>query len=222
MVKLGSTVLDAVKPALATGMNAMADFVTGMTDKFLVLVNFFKTGDFSSAFREAFGVEEDSPIVGALLKIRETAIQVASAIPGILNGVGAAISSSLNAAIPVLEWFLTHGQATATAITIIGTAFLGLKAYAALASGLGNLAKTMDAVKTGAEGLSKAITIGAELNSVSGGLKAYVQNLTLRHQRRNRPCQAQAACSPHSKAPPPACSEYSKAAAPSGASSPSP
>jgi tape measure domain-containing protein len=70
--------LDAIKPAatgaitaLSTGLGVAIDWVTKAIQG---LYDLLVKGDFGSAFREAFNVEEDSPIVDLLFRIREGAI----------------------------------------------------------------------------------------------------------------------------------------------------
>ena len=64
-------------------VNRFAGFVS---DKLLpgvkALVSFLRTGDFTTAFREAFNVEEDSRLVSFLLTARETVVSVFNEIKG--------------------------------------------------------------------------------------------------------------------------------------------
>ncbi|ASR83944.1 tape measure protein [Arthrobacter phage Shrooms] len=87
--------LNAMKPAItgvingmATGLGASFDWigkaVTGLRDLFV-------KGDFTGALREAFHVEEDSPVVGALFRVRDAA----SGVFGFLKNTAMTVNDGL-------------------------------------------------------------------------------------------------------------------------------
>lgn len=105
--RIGANVLDGVFEKLAPAAQALTDWLGGVEplakgageaigaflDRALegaqALWDLVVGGDFSTAFREAFGVEEDHPIVGSLLTIRQAIIDtkdVASQFFSILRG----------------------------------------------------------------------------------------------------------------------------------------
>lgn len=229
-VKLGSSMLDSVKPAVTGIINTLADGITAAVpvvqngiNKIGQIIQGLGTliikGDFTSALRQAFNVEEDSPLVNSLLTMRDAIIRVTDNIKTILINFGAAAGSALTGALQTLglasqgaispltalqnalqtigqtsltaladgitmlantlNWFVEHGQLTATAIIAIGTAFAAVKGYTALNNGLIALTGTMNGVAGAAQGLSNALVIAPELNSVTGALKAYAGNLTI-------------------------------------------
>jgi hypothetical protein len=73
---------------------AVSKFASFTSDRLIPgiseLFNLFKTGDFTTGFREAFNVEEDSKFVGFLLTIRETAISVFTEVTGGIQAFAAA------------------------------------------------------------------------------------------------------------------------------------
>lgn len=82
--------LDAMKPqltgmisAVSTGVGAAFDFLGNAIPG---LVSLFRDGDFTGALSEAFGVEEDSPLVGGLFTIRETVQSVFGGIRDFIAG----------------------------------------------------------------------------------------------------------------------------------------
>jgi tape measure domain-containing protein len=74
------TALDKIKPAATTAISALTDGLGKALDwtgkAASSLYDLFVKGDFSAAFREAFNVQEDSPVVDVLFKTRDAMIEV--------------------------------------------------------------------------------------------------------------------------------------------------
>ncbi|MEV8028442.1 tape measure protein [Cellulosimicrobium funkei] len=73
-------------PAVAS----FSDNVLGALDKLFAGINLLATGDFTSQIREALGAEEDSPIVGGLLSVRERALAIFGEVTGGVRAMFAA------------------------------------------------------------------------------------------------------------------------------------
>ena len=77
-VKAGMSFLDVVKPAVTGGMSvaadAISDFATKATGALQAVVDYARTGDFTSELAEAFNMEEDSPLFDAMASLRETIV----------------------------------------------------------------------------------------------------------------------------------------------------
>lgn len=81
VMEAGLGLLNGWVPVLGT----MADGITGLAD---VIIK----GDFTSKFAEAFGVEEDYPIVAFLFSARDAAIAVGERVGEMAGRIGAALS----------------------------------------------------------------------------------------------------------------------------------
>lgn len=96
---------DGIKTAFSAVWNWIKDAFNGLKDIFL-------KGDFTGALARAFGIEEDSPVVGFLLGLRETAIGVWNAIvagaqflwSGLQTIFGALVSFWQGVLFPVLSF----------------------------------------------------------------------------------------------------------------------
>ncbi|MDQ0735335.1 hypothetical protein [Arthrobacter agilis] len=103
--------ITAVTTALVNGFPKAEAAVKGTVERiglgFTGLRDLFGKGDFTGAFREAFGVEEDSPVVGALFRIREAFITSVNFVKTIIGGfkmpadVAASYGANLN---PILAF----------------------------------------------------------------------------------------------------------------------
>lgn len=72
---------------------AIAGFVAGLArigEAFSGIKSLIVDGDFTGAFRQAFNVEEDAPIVGTLLRLRDTLSGVVGEVRGGIKALGAA------------------------------------------------------------------------------------------------------------------------------------
>ena len=141
------------------------DVISRIRDGFLGLKDLIIAGDFTAAFRNAFNVEEDSPVVDFLLKIRDTAKQVADAIPGLFNGIGQKISSVFQAIGPTIS---TVFDGIVTLVTNIKTTFE--QAFASNGGDLGGLGQIAQTVMGLASPLGVVITMfqqfGAQIQQV--------------------------------------------------------
>jgi tape measure domain-containing protein len=85
-------VITPLKPLITGVMGAAAGAFTSFFDKVSLgvegLVSLFGAGDFTSAFREAFGVAEDSPIVDFLLKARDGVMGFTGSLPSLAAFAG--------------------------------------------------------------------------------------------------------------------------------------
>lgn len=117
------------------------DVISRIRDGFLGLKDLIIAGNFTAAFRNAFNVEEDSPVIDFLFKIRDTAKQVADAIPGLFKGIGQKISSVFQAIGPTVS---TVFNGIVALVTNIKTTFE--QAFASDGGdfgGLGHIAQTV-------------------------------------------------------------------------------
>lgn len=84
MVSSLSSWLDGFIPKFQT-------FTAGVSGGLSSLFELVRTGDFTAAIGEALNVEEDSPIIGLLLGVRDTAVTVFAAIRPAFETISAAI-----------------------------------------------------------------------------------------------------------------------------------
>lgn len=166
-VKLGSSVLDSVKPAITGGMSWIADGVTnavpivqagiqGVINWFQRLYAKLEENGAITAFKSAWDTISD-----AIMGVVNMVIDWAHMIPpdGLANGIKL-VADTLN-------WFVQHGKELAPIIIGIGTAFAAVKGYQALNNGLTALTKTFDAVTAGAEGVSNGILLALDMGIAS-------------------------------------------------------
>lgn len=95
MVRGLSAALDEVIPRIQGFYDRMAEVWNGVRDLLL-------TGDFNTAIRDALNVEEDSPIIGFLLSLREGFTAAGGGFQGMLAAAQAGIGS-------VVDWLSTGG-----------------------------------------------------------------------------------------------------------------
>lgn len=72
--RLGEAILDAPFHAAPALFGAATDAIDGLTGKVVALRTILIDGEFNDAVRSAFNVEEDSPLVQRLFKVRETLV----------------------------------------------------------------------------------------------------------------------------------------------------
>lgn len=77
--RLGATLLDAPFKAAPKIIGKITESIDGVNTRAKALLAVLVDGDFTGKFTEAFGVEEDSPLVDKLFKIREGVLAVQGA-----------------------------------------------------------------------------------------------------------------------------------------------
>lgn len=114
----GQQIWDGFVSAVTTGWDWITEKFTAsiqwVQDAWAGLTALFIEGDFTSALTSAFGLEEDSPIVGAMLTIRDNFISAFEAIKTVVTVAGEIITGVFNAL-----W-----QAAQITIGVIGTVVL--------------------------------------------------------------------------------------------------
>ena len=178
-VKLGASVLDTAKPAIAGGMSWIADGVTnavpvvqagieGLIGWFQRLYSKLEENGAITAFKSAWDTIRD-----AIMGVGNMVIDWAHMIPpdGLANGIKL-VADTLN-------WFVRHGKELAPIIIGIGTAFAAVKGYQALNSGLQALTGTMNTVTTAAKGVSNGIMLMTDLGGPVAMLKQMAGGLSL-------------------------------------------
>ncbi|MCH9275005.1 hypothetical protein JS533_001710 [Bifidobacterium amazonense] len=147
MGEIGQYLPQPVQAGIAKVQGVFAtftSFLSGWSDKAKALVDIFKTGDFTSGFREAFNVEEDSPAVAMILRIRDTALQVRDAMPAIFSNVSSVIGGAFQSAVGVVSGVFTTimgivgqvGKAFSTAFSGNGGTLAGLLSIVTTIMGL--------------------------------------------------------------------------------------
>lgn len=63
--------LNALKPAITGAINGLSSGLGAIFGAFSAIFELFKTGDFNGGIGKALGIEEDSPIIGVILGIRQ-------------------------------------------------------------------------------------------------------------------------------------------------------
>jgi phage-related protein len=92
-------VLQKVGPAAAEMGQKVADKLGAVGGAVKAVFSLFKTGDFNGGIRKALGLEEDSPIIGAIIRIRDAAHILAAGFKMPLD-VAASFGTKLN---PILQ-----------------------------------------------------------------------------------------------------------------------
>jgi tape measure domain-containing protein len=203
-VSIGTKILDAFKPAITGAMSGLSDLfsnvATGMQGVLDVLIN----GNYTSALREAFGLEEDSPIVDFLFNLRDTAISafnnikagasqlwgimqpilsgIMGAIPGIVSGIGALINGA-KPILTVIGGTLVAAMVAAWTVTekviqVFGKFGDWLSSHqtaaTVFASAIGGLVLAWKALQAAA-----AVNTFFESVQAAGGLVGMIKNLTV-------------------------------------------
>lgn len=178
-VKLGSSILDSVKPAITGGMSWIADGVTnavpvvqagikGVINWFHRLYSKLEENGAITAFKSAWNTIRD-----AIIGVVNMVVDWAHMIPpdGLADGIKL-VADTLN-------WFVQHGKELAPIIIGIGTAFAAVKGYQTLNSGLQALTGTMKTVTTAAKGVSNGIMLMKDLGGPVAMLKQMAGELSL-------------------------------------------
>ena len=178
-VKLGSSILDSVKPAITGGMSWIADGVTnavpvvqegiqGVINWFQRLYSKLEENGAITAFKSAWNTIRD-----AITGVVNMVVDWAHMIPpdGLADGIKL-VADTLN-------WFVQHGKELAPIIIGIGTAFAAVKGYQTLNSGLKALTGTMNTVTTAAKGVSNGIKLMKDLGGPVAMLKQMAGELSL-------------------------------------------
>lgn len=83
--RFGQALIATVFPLIKVGAGALTGWLDEVTAKVQAVNELLTTGEFSENIREKLGVEEDSPVVGVLLTIRERLIGIGKAAQSIPN-----------------------------------------------------------------------------------------------------------------------------------------
>ena len=79
--------LDAIKPAVTGAISGLASGISIVNGAIGGIFTLLKTGDFNADIGKALGVEEDSPVIGAILGIRDGVITAFDAIKSAVSGI---------------------------------------------------------------------------------------------------------------------------------------
>lgn len=168
-----SNVITTIKPALTGALswsaNAITGFFTWFNTALAGVVALVGKGDFSAAFRQAFHVEEDSPVVDIILRIRDTLIDFGARVPQILSTVGAALAPIGDGLVAVFRALGDSAGSAAPMLTPLGVAF-GVVAQAApaLAAAIGSALQSIAPALPG---------LAASIGSVVGSVGSLVASL---------------------------------------------
>ncbi|KAB8289306.1 tape measure domain-containing protein [Bifidobacterium ramosum] len=188
---VGGTLND-MKTRVKAAVSWVGDAFTGLRD---LIMN----GDFTGALRNAFDVEEDSPLVDAILKARDAVIDLWNTVREKLSGLGQSASgwvqplvdalaglakidltvfaNAVKLTANALKWFLDNGALVTSIVAGLGGAFATLKIGQSVSSGVKTFKDleaaasiAFDAVKSG-DGVFSSISdaIGL-LDPKAGGL----------------------------------------------------
>ena len=129
------------KPTVTSAMSVAADKISAFSGKATTglqgVIKLVRDGDFSAELRDAFNVEEDSPVVDFLLTIRDTAAST-------FDTAKQKVSDFLTA---FSDWVSANAEPISAALVGIGTGFAVFKA-----------ASVISAVVTALQGFSVAST----------------------------------------------------------------
>ena len=81
------TILQKVGPIAADAAQKVADKAAAIGGGIKAVFDLFKTGDFTGSIGEALGIEEDSPVVGVILNIRDGVTGAFGSIKSALSGI---------------------------------------------------------------------------------------------------------------------------------------
>ena len=178
-IKLGAAMLDEVKPAVTGGIGLLSDAITnavpivqnaigGITQWIGQLWQSLNDNGAVTAFKAAWNAIADA--IGAIATM---VVDWTHLIPPdtIANGIKL-VADALN-------WFIQHGPALTPIIAGIGTAFAAVKGYQALNTGLQALTGTMNAVTTGAKGLSNGIMLMMDLGGPVATIKQMASSMNI-------------------------------------------
>lgn len=158
--------LNMMKPAITGAINLLTKGLGGafswVGNAVRGLGAILGKGDFTGALREAFNVEEDSPLVGALLKVREQALGLGKAarqgMADFISGFREGVDSIYGSQSALAHW----GAAAYTAVQTVKGGFTAM--FAAYKAGDG------DITSSGFAGVMERI--GMTARTVTGGISA--------------------------------------------------
>ncbi|AUD90831.1 tape measure protein [Bifidobacterium breve] len=173
-VKLGSTMLDSVKPALTGFIGWASDGISAATPVIQAGIQ-----GVIGWMQDLWKALNDN---GAVTAFKSAWDMIRNAIMGVVNMVidwvklapPDTLANAIKFVADALNWFLAHGNTLIPIIIGIGTAFAAVKGYQALTSGLTKLTNTMNTVTTAAQGVSKGVMLMMDM----GGPIAAIQQLT--------------------------------------------
>jgi tape measure domain-containing protein len=203
-VSIGTKILDSVKPAVTGAMSSLADLFSNVGTGMQGVLDILLKGDYTGALREAFGLEEDSPIVDFLFNLRDTALSmfnsvkegasqlwgimkpilsgIMGAIPGIVSGIGALINGA-KPILTVIGGALVTAMVAAWTVTekviqVLGKFGDWLSSHQTVATvfatAIGGLVLAWKALQAAA-----AVNTFFESVQAAGGLVGMIKNLTV-------------------------------------------
>lgn len=173
-VKLGSTMLDSVKPALTGFIGWASDGISAATPVIQAGIQ-----GVIGWMQDLWKALNDN---GAVTAFKSAWNAIRNAIMGVVNMVidwsklapPDTLANAIKLVADALNWFVQHGNTLIPIIIGIGTAFAAVKGYQALNNGLTALTNTMNTVTTAAQGVSKGVMLMMDM----GGPIAAIQQLT--------------------------------------------
>lgn len=173
-VKLGSTMLDSVKPALTGFIGWASDGISAATPVIQAGIQ-----GVIGWMQDLWKALNDN---GAVTAFKSAWNAIRNAIMGVVNMVidwgklapPDTLANAIKLVADALNWFVQHGNTLIPIIIGISTAFAAVKGYQALTSGLTKLTNTMNTVTTAAQGVSKGVMLMMDM----GGPIAAIQQLT--------------------------------------------
>lgn len=162
-VKLGSTMLDSVKPALTGFIGWASDGISAATPVIQAGIQ-----GIIGWMQDLWKALNDN---GAVTAFKSAWNAIRNAIMGVVNMVidwvklapPDTLANAIKLVADALNWFVQHGNTLIPIIIGIGTAFAAVKGYQALNNGLTALTNTMNAVTKTAKGVSNGILTMMEL-----------------------------------------------------------
>lgn len=162
-VKLGSTMLDSVKPALTGFIGWASDGISAATPVIQAGIQ-----GVIGWMQDLWKALNDN---GAVTAFKSAWNAIRNAIMGVVNMVidwrkltpPDTLANAIKLVADALNWFVQHGNTLIPIIIGIGTAFAAVKGYQALNNGLTALTNTMNAVTKTAKGVSNGILTMMEL-----------------------------------------------------------
>lgn len=172
-VKLGSTMLDSVKPALTGFIGWASDGISAATPVIQAGIQ-----GVIGWMQDLWKALNDN---GAVTAFKSAWNAIRNAIMGVVNMVidwvklapPDTLANAIKLVADALNWFVQHGNTLIPIIIGISTAFAAVKGYQALTSGLTKLTNTMNTVTTAAQGVSKGVMLMMDM----GGPIAAIQQL---------------------------------------------
>ena len=145
--KVATFLADKLPGALDKGTAVFSIFFRKVKDVVQGLFDLLGRGDFTGAFRRAFNVEEDSPIVAVILRIRAAVIELGERFADLARFV------------------MDHSKVIVEALTSIAVAFVVIKT----ASAIGGIITTVTAIVSAlSAAVASAGGLGAALLALTG------------------------------------------------------